>query len=231
MNQESTARLGLAGVTPWGRRASEYRAFFDLPEDPGPGRILDCGAGPSSYTAEMTGAGVKVTALDPLYRLPVPAMQRLLADAEHKIGPALTAERHRFVWDFYGDIHRLLTARREAAERFFADYSAGRAGGRYICGELPRLPLATSSFDLALCSHLLFLYSRELDLEFHLHALSELARVAAEVRVFPMISLDGTPSPHVETCRRFLEQRGARVTIEPVPFEFQRGANHLLRIW
>lgn len=55
MNRAPTARSGLAGVTPWGRRAFECRAFFDLPEHPGPGRILDCGAGPSSYAAEMTG--------------------------------------------------------------------------------------------------------------------------------------------------------------------------------
>ena len=41
----------------------------------------------------MTGAGGRVTALDPLYRLPVPAMGRLLADAERKIGPALTGGR------------------------------------------------------------------------------------------------------------------------------------------
>ncbi|MCE2475299.1 MAG: hypothetical protein J4F47_06925 [Alphaproteobacteria bacterium] len=120
-------------------------------------------------------------------------MGRLLADAEQQIGPALTAERHRFVWDFCGDTSRLLTTRRQAAERFFTDYSRGGGSGWYVCGELPRLPFATSSFDLALCSHLLFLYSRELGLEFHLHTLLELARVAAEVRVFPMISLDGTP--------------------------------------
>ena len=81
------------------------------------------------------------------------------------------------------------------------------------------------------CSHLLFLYSQELDLEFHLSALSELTRVAAEVRVFPMISLDGTPSPHVEACRQFLERRNVRVAIEAVPFEFQRGADRVFRAW
>ena len=178
----------------------------------------------------MAGTGVSVTALDPLYRLPVSAMRHLLVDAEQQIGPALAVERHRFVWDFYGDIRHLLATRRQAAERFFADYTRGRASGRYICGELPRLPLAASSFDLALCSHFLFLYSRELGLEFHLQALSELVRVAAEVRVFPMISLDGTPSPHVAACRQFLERHGAQVTIEPVSFEFQRGANRLFRV-
>ena len=226
-----TAHLGLTGVTPWGRRAHEYLALFGLRADQLPGTGLDCGAGPSSFTAEMTRAGVDVRAVDPGYRLEIPAMRRLLTNAEHQIGEALATERDRFVWDFYGDIDGLLTARRQAADRFFCDYRQGRVTGRYICGELPRLPFSTSRFDLALCSHLLFLYSRELDLEFHLSALSELTRVAAEVRVFPMISLDGTPSPHVDACRQFLERRNVRVAIEPVPFEFQRGADHVVHAW
>ena len=226
-----TARLGLAGVTPWGRRAYEYLAFFGLRADQLQGTVLDCGAGPSSFTAEMTRAGVDVRAVDPGYRLEIPAMRRLLADAEYQIGQALATERDRFVWDFYGDIDGLLAARRQAADRFFSDYPRGRATGRYICGELPRLPFPASRFDLALCSHLLFLYGRELDLDFHLSALSELTRVAVEVRVFPMVSLDGTPSPHVDACRQFLERRNVRVAIEPVPFEFQRGADHVFRAW
>ena len=179
----------------------------------------------------MTRAGVDVRAVDPGYRLSIPAMRRMLADAEHQIGEALATEQDRFVWDFYDDIDGLLAARRQAAERFFRDYPQGRLTGRYICGELPSLPFATTRFDLAFCSHLLFLYSRELDLEFHLSALSELTRVAAEVRVFPMISLDGTPSPHVEACRQFLERRNVRVAIEAVPFEFQRGADRVFRAW
>ena len=113
-----TAHLGLAGVTPWGRRAHEYLAFFGLRADQLPGTVLDCGAGPSSFTAEMTRAGVDVRAVDPGYRLEIPAMRRLLTNAEHQIGEALATERDRFVWDFYGDIDGLLTARRQAADRF-----------------------------------------------------------------------------------------------------------------
>ena len=44
---------------------------------------------------------------------------------------------------------------------------AGRADGRYVEAELPTLPFADRSFDLALCSHLLFLYSVQLGEEFH----------------------------------------------------------------
>ncbi len=47
----------LGQALPWGSNRAEYLAFFDL-LDPAPEtRILDCGAGPSSITAEMAALG------------------------------------------------------------------------------------------------------------------------------------------------------------------------------
>ena len=229
MSSEPGRRFGLSGVTPRGRRAFEYEAFFDLSADTLSGTVLDCGAGPSSFSAEMTQRGVKAMALDPIYGSAVSTLRADLARAEERIRVAFAAEHDRFVWDFYGDTERLLTTRRQAAETFFSDFPLGQPLGRYICGELPELPFGTSRFDLALCSHLLFLYDHELDLKFHLEALSEMTRVAAEVRVFPLISLDGTPSRFVPEARSFLEQLGLEVSLEPVSFEFQRGANRMFR--
>ena len=51
---------------------------------------------------------------------------------------------------------------------------------------MPDLPFDDGAFDLALSSHLLFLYSEQFDLGFHVRALEEMLRVAAEVRVFPL---------------------------------------------
>ena len=124
-----TAKLGLAGVTPWGRRAFEYRAFFGLTDDQLPGPILDRGAGPSSFTAEMTRAGSRVVAMAPIYRLKEFELQRIFALAEGRIAPALAAEQQRFIWDFYGDIDDLLRVRREAAELFLADFPEGVGPG------------------------------------------------------------------------------------------------------
>lgn len=55
------------------------------------------------------------------------------------------------------------------------------------------LPLERGSgkFDIALSSHFLFFYSAQLSAEFHLQALREMLRVAREVRVFPLLALDG----------------------------------------
>ena len=59
----------------------------------------------------------------------------------------------------------------------------------YVAARLPRLPFADDTFELAVCSHLLFLYSAELSAEFHLVALRELLRVAGEVQVFPLLDM------------------------------------------
>ena len=55
----------------------------------------------------------------------------------------------------------------------------------------------SGAFDLALSSHLLFLYSELIDTDFHIQALNEMFRVASEVRLFPLLKIGGTPFPHV----------------------------------
>lgn len=85
-------------------------------------------------------------------------------------------------------------------------------------------------FDLALCSHLLFLYSGQLDAGFHLESIVELLRVSSELRIFPLLELGSKPSPHVDAVSANLERRGFAVSRVPVPYEFQRGGNEMLVI-
>jgi hypothetical protein len=81
-----------------------------------------------------------------------------------------------------------------AMRQFLDDYAQGRRDGRYLPAELPELPFAGASFDLALSSHFLFLYSTQLGSEFHRAAVREMCRVAAEVRIFPLLALGGQRS-------------------------------------
>jgi hypothetical protein len=43
------------------------------------------------------------------------------------------------------------------------------------------------------------------------------------------LQLGGAPSPHVPRVREALAA-GVRAKVEPVPYEFQRGGNHMLRL-
>lgn len=60
--------------------------------------------------------------------------------------------------------------------------------------------------------------------------LEEMLPVAAEVRIFPLLQIGGTPSPHVEGVVDAFGSRGADATVEPVAYEFQRGGNRMLRL-
>ena len=85
-------------------------------------------------------------------------------------------------------------------EGFLANYESGKEAGRYIEASLPALPFADGSFDLALCSHLLFLYSEQLGQTLHYQVIQELCRVAGDVRVFPLLALGGKRSPYVDVA-------------------------------
>ena len=84
-----------------------------------------------------------------------------------------------------------------AMETFLDDYGLGARDGRYVDAELPALPFADGAFDLAVCSHFLFLSTKQLNEDFHVAAVRELRRVATEARIFPLLALGGAPSPHV----------------------------------
>jgi ubiquinone/menaquinone biosynthesis C-methylase UbiE len=116
-----------------------------------------------------------------------------------------------------------------AMETFLDDYELGKRNGRYIDAGLPALPFADNSFDLALCSHFLFLYSDQLSKQFHLQSIHEMCRIAREVRIFPLLALDNRPSPHLPESLAQLNPL-FESSIEKVPYEFQRGGNRMLRI-
>jgi hypothetical protein len=117
-----------------------------------------------------------------------------------------------------------------AMQTFLSDFPSGMAEGRCLAAALPSLPFPDGHFDLPLCSHLLFLYSRQLDAAFHHASLLELCRVAREVRVFPLLALGGAMSPHLEGSIDGLRAAGLQVSIQRVTYEFQRGACDMLRV-
>ena len=225
-----TDHFDLSRAVPWGRNRAEYLAFFDL-LDLAPGtRILDCGAGPASFNAEMTALGFHVVSADPLYRYGKTAIAGRIAEARESIMAGVQAEAARFVWNDYGSPEGLERTRLSAMKAFLEDYEEGLAEGRYLDASLPDLPFDDGAFDLALSSHLLLLYSAQLDLDFHRAALREMLRVAGEARIFPLLDMAGERSAHLEPLTNALEAEGYACEIRPVAYEFQKGGNEMLRI-
>jgi hypothetical protein len=220
----------LEQVAPWGRSFDEYCQMFALQDRDLGVRILGCGDGPASFNAEATRRGTAVVSCDPLYRWTPSQIRGRIADTYREIIDQTRRNADEFVWTSIRSIEELGELRMRAMEDFLEDFAAGKAGGRYVNAELPALPFADLSFDLALCSHLLFLYSVQLGEAFHRAALHELCRIAREVRIFPLLALGGQRSPYVEASVDALRAAGYVATLEDVPYEFQRGGNQMLRI-
>lgn len=220
-------------VVPWGRSLEEYRRMFALTADELAGaRILGCADGPASFNAELTAAGGSVVSIDPLYAFDAAAIDRRVDEVFDEVMGQTLANQDEFVWGpVVADPDHLARLRRDAMDRFLADYPAGRAEGRYLVGELPTLPFADGEFDIAVCSHFLFLYTRQLSFEFHLASLFELCRVATEVRVFPLLQLGSEPSPFVLPVIEGLGRADHAASVTAVDYEFQRGGNRMLRCY
>lgn len=217
-------------VVPWGRSFDEYQRMFALTDDDLRLKIVGCGDGPASFNAEATRRGATVISCDPIYRYDAGQLRDRIAATYDQIMEQTRRNDDEFVWTTIQSVDELGRIRMTAMNDFLQDYPAGRTERRYIEAELPTLPFTDSSFELALCSHLLFLYTAQLGEAFHRDAVREMCRVAREVRIFPLLALGATPSPLVETVVDEFSRLGYEVSIERVPYEFQRGGNKMMRI-
>ncbi|RLS38258.1 MAG: SAM-dependent methyltransferase [Planctomycetota bacterium] len=221
----------LKEVVPWGRSFDEYRRMFALTDVDLGKRILGCADGPASFNAEATLKGAFVISCDPLYQFSDTDIRERIDQTFQTVMDQTTRNAAEFHWDEeIPNVEALGQHRMTAMRKFLDDYNFGKSTGRYIESQLPELPFDDNSFDLAICSHFLFLYSQQLSAEFHLASLRELVRVSREVRVFPLLELGGQPSRHLDFVQNQLCVSGFHVEIVNVPYEFQRGGNQMMRI-
>lgn len=219
----------LSDVVPWGRRLNEYRAIFALSDADLSGRLLGCGDGPASFNAEASAAGHRVTSVDPIYVHGADAIRTRVQDVFDDMVAQVEANTALFTWGRGVDDLADLTEKRSTAhERFLADFEVGRREGRYIAARLPHLPFAGRAFDLAVCSHVLFLYGEQLSTRFHVESMRALCHVAREVRIFPLLELGSQPSRHLAPVRAELDAAGIDTEVVRVDYEFQRGGNQML---
>ena len=220
--------MELANVVPWGRSFEEYQAMFRLSQGDLNKRILGCGDGPASFNVEATGRGCQVTSCDPVYEFQAEEIRRRIDDVYPDIMAKMQQGADSYTWDSLGSVEKLGEVRMKAMSRFLSDFDAGYRQERYVPASLPSLPFSDSEFDLALCSHYLFLYSDHVDGAAHLASMRELCRVASEVRVFPVVSLDGRISKHLEQVMTALFADGIDISLQPVSYRFQKGATEML---
>ena len=187
--------------------------MFALTDDDLGLRIVGCGDGPASFNSEATHRGTEVISCDPIYRYDVEQLRGRIASTYDEVMDQTRRNADEFVWNAIRSIEELGNVRMAAMKNFLDDYPTGKTEGRYIDAELPSLPFGDASFDLALCSHFLFLYTTQLGEAFHQAAIREMCRVAVEVRIFPLLALGATPSPIVERAVEGFGGNGFNVSI------------------
>jgi hypothetical protein len=217
-------------VVPWGRSYDEYISMFNLTEAELGLRILGCGDGPAAFNSALSQRGGNIVSIDPVYAFNAEQIRSRISETYSTVMTQMRNNQSDYVWGAIPSVEQLGTIRIAAMETFLADFEVGKQAGRYISGELPVLPFANQQFDIALSSHFLFLYSAHLSAEFHLEAILEMLRVSREVRVFPLLTLNGAASLHLQFVEKQLAEQGFDAEIKQVSYEFQRGGNQMLVI-
>lgn len=215
-------------IVPWGRSYEEYCSMFSLTPAELIRKILGCGDGPASFNAVCNEQGGNVVSIDPLYAF---TKQEIAGRIEETFTEVITQTKRNlgnFVWNRIGSVDELGQLRMQAMNKFLATYEEGRTAGKYVSGSLPRIDFPDNHFDIALSSHFLFLYSKNLTLDFHIEAIGEMLRVAPEVRIFPLVDLNAETSPYIDpVIRRFGRYA---IKVRKVDYEFQIGGNEMMVI-
>ncbi len=221
----------LENVVPWGRSLQDYIRMFNLSDRDLQKSIIDCAAGPSSFNLEQYNAGNSVISCDPIYQFTTEQIQNRISETYPIIIKGLETNYHKFVWQDMTSPEDLGQTRMSAMNKFLADFDTGLQQGRYRYELLPNLNFADQQFDIALCAHLLFTYSEQFSLDFHLQSILEMCRVAKDVRVFPLLeNFTGEVSAFVEPVIESLLAQDYEVKIEQVAYEFQINGNQMLQI-
>lgn len=225
--------LQLDKVVPLGRAFDEYVKQFALSDSDLKKKILDCGGGPSDFVCEMNRRNHQAISVDPIFQFTRAELEKRIEDTFNHIIDQSRDVAHKYVWTYFKDVDHFKTVRWEAMQQFLKDFEKGKEKGRYLEAALPTLPFENDQFDLALSSQLLFTYTDLLSLDFHIDAITEMLRVAKEVRIYPLLDyreLDGNQSPHVEKVQKLFQGKNFEISIEKVNYEFQKNGNQFLKI-
>lgn len=224
-------RINLEKVALIGRRYSEYERMFRLNDFNSVNyKILDIGSGVSSFCAESSELDLNVLAIDPIYDYEPNELEIKCEKDLNYIIDELNGVEHLYKWDMFRNKKELIDQRSEAYRAFIKHYKTNR-GRQYVPEKMPKTNLKSKQFDVALMSHLLFLYDHILDYDFHKETINEMLRlVSKEIRIFPLVNLYGKKSEFIQEVFEDNLFKDYKISIERVNYEFIKGGNEILRI-
>ncbi|WP_370981131.1 SAM-dependent methyltransferase [Agaribacterium sp. ZY112] len=222
--------MNLNDVVPWGRSLREYQQMFSLNQSDLDKRILGCSDGPASFNAELTKKGGKAVSIDPTYQFEKHELEARITEVYDQVMAQMRANQEHYIWKDIESVDALGKTRMSSMKAFIDDYEQGKQAGRYQYQALPSLNFKDNEFDLALCSHYLFLYSEHVSYKQHLLSILELCRVASEVRIYPLLTLANKTSPYLSDIITELDKKALSCSLVKVYYQFQKGATQMLVI-
>ena len=217
-------------IVPWGRSFDEYLGMFDLSEDDLARDIVGVGDGPASFNFRMNQRGTPIISVDPIYQFSEVELRQRIQETYDDVIAQTRQNQDKFVWTKFSSVDELAKVRMQAMDEFCRDFESGKQQGRYINASLPTLPFPDGHFDLVLSAHLLFFYSANRDLAFHLDAVRELLRIGTEVRIFPIVDVNSNPSPFLSPVIDELKKENIACSVKHVPYHFQKTGNEMLQL-
>lgn len=221
--------MRLENIVPWGRNFDEYTKMFLLEENEKDLKFLSCADGPASFNYEARKKGFDVVSLDPIYQFDKEEIKKRINESKIEVSSEVEKNHKNFLWNSFKNIDDLLEKRLASMKLFLEDFEENKQN--YIYKELPALGLEENSYDIVLCSHFLFLYSKQLNFDFHLNSILELIKVSKkELRIFPIKDLENNKSIHIDKILKVLEEKGYKTEIKKSDYEFQKDVNEFLSI-
>lgn len=211
----------------WAYNLADYESFFALTEQDKQGKILDCNAGATCFTAQMRRAGKEVIAFDPLYRLPLNELKAVFEQAKRDLCTKIHIQLKYDQWAHYFTLQEIQEMQEENIATFFEHFEKEK---NYYCSDnLLDLPFEDQTFDLALCANFLCDTNYSPDFMGFINNIKTLARIAKEVRVFPLLDKDHEVSSYLPPFVADF-QKDYILDIQEVPFDLQQNATEVLSI-
>jgi hypothetical protein len=208
------------------RGLDDYRHMFALDDDTlAQCEFLDCASGASAFGAELRARGGRVLSGDPLYGVGLHAVRERALHNLHHCEQWLNTHTDVIDWDHLGSPAAYRQNGLRALALFSADFAAHP--DRYLAASLPSIPLLDDGVDVALCANFLFAYADTLDVDFHVAAITELARIArSEVLIHPISARDGRNlDDFTDAVDRGLTSAGLHTQTFIAPNTWLRGAS------
>ena len=219
----------LEKVVPWGRTMEEYVKMFSLSETDLSKKIASFGDGPASFNYESTIAGHEIRSFDIIYQFIKEQIESQIYKTKDVVMQQMQQNMQNYIWSDIKDLADLEETRMSAMRLFLNDFNNGKHDGRYVYHELPnRTVYDDDTFDIGLSSHFLLMYTG-LGYDFHIQSIDEILRICKEVRITPIVDLDGNPT---ELTEKIVEhyKKTHQVEIVETSYIFLKNGNQMLCI-